>query len=232
MVYVTGDTHCDFSRFESFCAEKATTQEDIMIILGDSGLNYNGNFRDERTKENASAYPLTFFCIHGNHEKRASAIYTYKTRVFCGGVVYYEEKYPKLLFAKDGEIYRFNGYDCIAVGGAFSIDRMRRAAYGYPWYPDEQPSDEVKKHVEEVLDRRNRKIDVILSHTCPRKYEPSEVFLEGYDQYSIDKTTENWFDTIENHVAYQYWYCGHFHTKKQTGKLRFMFEDIAEFMQN
>lgn len=230
MIYITGDTHSDFSRFDRFSRERNTSADDIMIILGDSGLNYHGNYRDNVMKEKASAYPLTFFCIYGNHEKRAELIYTYRTKVFCGGEVYYEEKYPNLLFAKDGEVYRFGAYDAIAIGGAFSIDRMRRVAFGYPWHPDEQPSPEIKKRVEDCLAEKNNKIDVVLSHTCPRKYEPKEVFLDGYDQHSIDKTTEDWLDGIENRTDYRYWYCGHFHTKKKVDNVRFMFDDIDEFM--
>jgi len=232
MIYITGDTHCDFSRFEEFCEKSETTTDDIMIILGDSGLNYYGNYLDRYTKEKASEYPLTFFCVHGNHEKRASEIASYKTKMFCGGTVFYEEDFPNLLFANDGEVYRFGEHNCIVIGGAYSIDKMYRVAYGYPWHADEQPSDEIKAYVEKVLSDRDYKIDVILSHTCPRKYEPTEVFLEGYDQSRVDKTTEDWLDKIEAMTEYNYWYCGHFHTQKIIDKLRFMFRDIDVFMSD
>ena len=38
--YITGDTHGDFSRIEEFCRENDTTKEEVMIILGDAGINY------------------------------------------------------------------------------------------------------------------------------------------------------------------------------------------------
>lgn len=41
MIYITGDTHSDFSRFDRFSRERNTSADDIMIILGDSGLNYH-----------------------------------------------------------------------------------------------------------------------------------------------------------------------------------------------
>ncbi len=230
MIYITGDTHCDFSRFEDFCEKNKTTTDDIMIILGDSGLNFYGNYLDRHTKEKASAYPLTFFCIHGNHEKRASGIDSYKTGVFCGGTVYFEEDFPSLLFAKDGEIYRFGEHDCIVIGGAYSIDKTFRLAYGYPWYADEQPSDEIKNYAENALMERAYKIDVVLSHTCPKNYEPTEVFLKGIDQSSVDKSTEIWLAEMESMMRYKYWYCGHFHTQKKIDRLRFMFKDIDIFM--
>ena len=32
-VYLTGDTHRDFSRIFDFCEEYGTTEEDILVIL-------------------------------------------------------------------------------------------------------------------------------------------------------------------------------------------------------
>ena len=62
--------------------------------------------------------------------------------------------------------------------------------------------------------------------TCPRKYEPTEVFLSGLDQSSVDKSTEDWLDGIEDRLDYKKWYCGHYHTRKQIDKIQFMFEDF------
>ena len=39
-IYITGDTHRDFSRIYNFCEKQGTTKDDIMIILGDAGINY------------------------------------------------------------------------------------------------------------------------------------------------------------------------------------------------
>ena len=40
------------------------------------------------------------------------------------------------------------------------------------------------------------KVDVVLSHTTPLKYEPVEVFLPQIDQSQVDKSTEIWLDSI------------------------------------
>ena len=113
------------------------------------------------------------------------------------------------------------------IGGAYSIDKHYRLAMGYGWWPDEQPSPQVKEKVERVLEERNWQVDVVFSHTCPLKYEPVEVFLPGVDQSTVDKSTEEWLDAIESKLHYERWYCGHYHTEKQVDKLRFMFEDYA-----
>lgn len=70
-------------------------------------------------------------------------------------------------------------------------------------------------------------MDVVLSHTVPLKYEPVEVFLEGIDQSSVDKTTEEWLDRIEEKLHYNRWFAGHYHTEKKIDKLQLMFEDYT-----
>jgi len=37
------------------------------------------------------------------------------------------------------------------------------------------------------LDKLGWKVDVMLSHTTPLKYEPVEVFLSGVDQSKVDR---------------------------------------------
>ena len=110
--------------------------------------------------------------------------------------MFYEEKYPSILFAKDGEIFDLNGKQTVVIGGAYSIDKAIRIAYGWGWWEDEQPSEEIKQYVEQQLTDNNWKVDVVLSHTTPLKYEPVEVFLSGVDQSWVDKSTEEWLDAI------------------------------------
>lgn len=226
MVYLTGDTHGEFKRIKSFCAGNQTTINDVLIILGDAGINYYGDWNDVATKKYVSELPITLFCIHGNHERRPQTISTYTEQEFHGGTVFVEEAYPNIVFAKDGEIYDFEGKKCIVIGGAYSVDKYYRLAKGWHWFPDEQPSDEIKAYVEKQLLSVDYKVDVILSHTCPLKYEPVECFLPGVDQSKVDKSTEKWLDTIETMLGdYSKWYCGHYHIAKSIDKIKFMFED-------
>lgn len=230
MIYVTGDTHGKFHRITDFCEHEKTSCEDIIIILGDAGINYNGWVSDREKKELLKTLPITLFCIHGNHEQRPDTIDSYAEKRWHGGIVYWEEDYPNLLFAKDGEIFDLDGKQTIVIGGAYSIDKMIRVIYGYGWWADEQPSDEIKRYVEEQLEKRNWKIDVILSHTVPLKYEPREMFMTGVDQSSVDKSTEEWLDWIEEKLEYQKWYCGHYHTEKKIGKVDMKYKEIEKFL--
>jgi len=226
MFYITGDTHRDFGNVAAFCKRMKTTKEDVMIVLGDAGINFHGGFLDRLKKQELERYPITFFCIHGNHEKRPGGIPDYHTKGWNGGKVYVEDEYPSLLFAIDGEVYDLGSQRSIVIGGAYSLDKPYRLAHGWPWWPDEQPSDEIKQKVEARLAEEGWKIDVVLSHTCPLKYEPVEVFLPQIDQSTVDKSTEEWLDAIEDRLEYQKWFCGHYHTEKVVDKLIMMYQSI------
>ena len=111
------------------------------------------------------------------------------------------------------------------IGGAYSIDKFIRIENDWGWWEDEQPSDKIKQRVEHRLDAENWKVDVVLSHTAPLKYEPREKFLDlGIPQHSVDKSTEKWLDTIEDRLYYDKWYCGHYHTNKTIDKMRFLYD--------
>lgn len=232
MIYITGDTHGDFNRIDYFCRLNNTTKDDILIILGDTGLNYYGGKKDVKRKQQVSDLPITIFSIHGNHENRPENIDTYKTKEFHSGIVYYEEEYPNILFAKDGEIFDFNGLKTLVIGGAYSIDKHYRLLNGWNWWEDEQPSEETKRIVEEKLENLNWNIDVILTHTCPLSLEPREWFLKFVDQSTVDKSTETWLDKIKKNSNYKYWFCGHFHGEKKTEEIEFFFETTKEFPHN
>jgi hypothetical protein len=226
-VYLTGDVHGRFDRVVEFCVSREVEAENTFILLGDAGLNYYGDGRDTLNKEWLSELPITFFCIHGNHEMRPSPTLGYELREYHGGQVWVQPAYPNIVFAVDGEIYDFCGHSCLVIGGAYSVDKYYRLAHGWGWWDDEQPSDAIKAKVERVLSERDWKIDIVLSHTCPLRYEPVEVFLPGIDQSTVDKSTEQWLGEIESRLHYERWYCAHYHTEKQIDKIRFLFNDYA-----
>lgn len=229
MIYITGDTHGDFQNVERFCKKMQTSKDDVLIILGDAGINYYGPEQDKRKKKYLESLPITIFAIHGNHEMRPQTIPTYHEADWNGGKVYMEDDYPHILFAKDAELYELNGLFTFVVGGAYSVDKNYRLLHGLAWWPDEQPSDEIKRQVEEKLERMDWEVDVVLTHTAPLKYEPTEAFLPMINQSAVDKSTEQWLDSIEEQLYYDRWYCGHYHTAKKIDKIQFMYNDFDEF---
>ena len=227
MVLYTGDTHGKIQKITNAIRNGFVTADDTIVILGDAGFNYYGNDSgDKRTKSRLNKEGVTVFCIHGNHEMRPETIHTYITKMWNGGTVYCEEEYPNILFAKDGEIFDLDGRKTIVIGGAYSVDKFYRLHNGYRWFPDEQPSEETKARVEAVLEGCNWEIDQVLTHTCPSKYIPAEAFLSCVDQSTVDNSTEEWLDTIEERLKYGRWLCGHWHIDKRIDDFRFVMEDI------
>lgn len=228
MIYITGDVHGDPRRILDFCAKNELTAGDVIVILGDVAANYDLGPRDEWMKRSLSAVAPTLLCIHGNHEARPQTVPGYKKKQWNGGVVYFQPQYPNLLFAKDGEIYSLEGQRCIAIGGAYSVDKHIRQARGWAWFQDEQPSEEIKAYVEQQLEENQ--IDIVFSHTCPYRYEPIECFLPGVNQSGVDDSTERWLDELEQRIDYSAWYCGHWHTDKRIDRMHFLFEKFEKIL--
>lgn len=228
MIYITGDTHGKFSRIEKFCQEFNTTKADYLIILGDAGINYFGSY-DNKLKSYLESLPITFLLVYGNHEERPENIKTYKEVPMFSNTMYQEEDYPSLLFFKDGEIYNILGKKVLVIGGAFSVNKVLMLEHGYKWFKDEQPNEIIKENTLKNLANNNYQVDYILSHTCPFKYLPIEMFYVNIDQSKVDQTTEKFLDLIENQTTYTKWYCGHFHTDKVVDKINFMFNDFKSF---
>lgn len=225
--FLTGDTHGNFNRIMYFCKRMSTTEDDVLVILGDAGINYYLGEKDRALKEVLSHLPITLFCVHGNHEERPFNISTYKEKEWNGGVVYFEDDFPNLLFAKDGEIYNFNGKSVLVIGGAYSVDKEYRLERGYAWFKDEQPNKKIMKYVEKQINKQ-RRFDIVLTHTCPIKTEPRHMFLPFIDQSKVDKTTELFLQRVADWIIFDSWYFGHFHGHWDNGKYHMLFEDYVE----
>lgn len=234
-VYITGDTHGNFNRIKSFSNRLELGPDDTIIILGDAGLNYFLDVRDSYNKIKLSKIKPKIFCIHGNHEGRPSGLRSYHIKTEFGGEVYYEPQYPNILFAIDGEIYTFQSCDgtqhkVLVCGGAYSVDKEYRLSTGAKWFEDEQPSKEIKHKVEKALKSVDWSIDDILTHTGPLDFEPTEAFISGLDQSTIDKSTEIWLQSIYDRLNYfGRWFFGHYHCDKNIdNKIHILYNSFME----
>lgn len=127
--------------------------EDFMIILGDVGLNYYLDKKENELKEKLSKLPITFICVHGNHEERPSKISSYELKHYSKkdinitsslstkykkdkfdyeiknriiGDFYVEPSYPNLLFPVLPSTFKLDNYTFIHLGGAYSPDKFKR----------------------------------------------------------------------------------------------------------
>jgi len=231
-IYLTGDCHGDFMKFSWFVEDHKTTKKDIMICLGDVGLNYYLNRRDKKNKEKLQNLPLTFICIQGNHEKYARNIVSYEEIVLPNeqfenikGRFYYEPEFPNLLFAVNGERYEINGHSFLVLGGAYSIDKYYRLMNGWNWFEDEQMTEDEKNDVLESIKNYKdwQSVDYILAHTCPFKYQPRHLFLGNIDQSTVDNSMEYFLQDVEEMIDYKHFFCGHFHATECLWDKGYMF---------
>lgn len=228
MIYITGDTHGSYRRLRRFFRQYPVTPDDTLIVLGDTGLNYYGDERDEPHRKSAARLPLTLFCLRGNHDRHPAVLPGNRAEKRFGGLVYADAQYPNILFAEDGEIYCMEGKTVLAVGGAYSIDKQWRLEHGYNWFSDEQISSACMREIENRLASLNWQVDTVLTHTCPLRYEPAEALYRHIDQSGVDKRMEVWLDSIEERLSYRQWFCGHFHIDKQAGAIRFLYQDVTK----
>lgn len=239
---MTGDIHGDPWRFwsiENFCNNHKTTTDDWLICLGDVGLNYYGAKSKEEIslKNEAAKLPIKMFCIHGNHERRPIKEDGYKeievTEGAIQGPMLWDSRYPNQYFAIDGAVYKIQTSErilnALVCGGAYSVDKFYRLQFRANWWPDEQPNELTKGLVRLMATRYP--IDIMLTHTCPLRFEPKELFLDCIDQSTVDTSTEEFFDDLyEQFPANKkpMWYFGHFHGDKYTDDYVMLFVDIIE----
>lgn len=241
--FITGDKHRNFDNIEKFCRRMNTRKSDVLIVLGDTGFNYYADERDDKLKKKISSLNITLFCLHGNKENRPQNVGTYGIRSFCGGKVMYEPNYPDIYFAIDGEIYIFEGKKYMVVGGAHSVDKLRCLEEGTPFWHDEMPDNATKTLVEQKLQNEGNKIYGMMTHTCPIRYIPTEMFISTRQNVDInrkkrktkpkklfrpdiDRSTEKWLGELEEKLNYEVWFCGHYHIDKQIDKIQMMYNDI------
>lgn len=230
---VTGDTHGDVkSRIEYIkqCKSYCKPEDTAIIILGDAGINYfmmqDKPAKDEiksllyylsndyTQKEYMQNSGYKFYLVRGNHEQRPELVPNIK-QIYdndVNGKVYYEKAFPNIRYFKDGAIYNINDKNILVIGGAYSIDKYYRLSHGMNWFKDEQLTEKERNKI--LKNVKNKQFDYIFTHTCPACWLPTDLFLPGIDQSTVDNSMEIWLDTIKESITFDRWLFGHFHADR------------------
>ena len=233
MIYFTGDVHRKIEGLLERLDEKQipNTSDQIIVLLGDVCVNYKHNMYDWFAKKILHDSGRTYFCIHGNHEMRPENIEKYKEQKWNGGIAYVENEFPNLIFAKDGEVYDLEGMKILVLGGAYSVDKPYRLEMGWNWFPDEQIRPERREEILSCV-KELKEVDLVLSHTCPEQWQPTDLFLPGLDQSAVDKSMEKWLSEVERNLDYKHWLFGHFHANRKINeKATMLYEDIISLKE-
>ena len=213
--FLTGDCHRDFSRFKNY-PENMTDYDNVaIIILGDAGINYYLDEHDNQLKDYlTSHYKFRIYCVRGNHEARPQNVKDMKLvydEDVCGDV-YMEEAWPQIRYFKDWGIYTLGKYKVAVIGGAYSVDKKYRLLRGAQWFEDEQLS--TNEMIECIKEFMGKKVDMVLTHTCPVNYEPCDLFLVSINQASVDKSMEIFLEELSKLFYWKVWCFGHYHSDR------------------
>lgn len=244
MIYITGDCHSNFERFneENFPIQKEMIKDDYVIICGDFGGVWTFEEESSREKEvlewlNEKNFTTLF--VDGNHEN-FTRLYNYPVEEWHGGKVH--KIRDSVLHLMRGEIFEINNKKIFTFGGAKSHDiqegilnldeeekiydyRKRGAHFrirDYSWWDLELPTEEEMKNGIENLKKVNFKVDYIISHCCPTNVQA----LLSDGTYQKDYLTE-YLQKISEKCQFKKWFFGHYHDNRLiNAKFHLLYEDI------
>lgn len=234
MIYITGDCHQDFERFnlDVFPEQKEMTKDDCVIICGDFGGVWNRNEESSREAklmdwlENRS---FTTLFVDGNHEN-FDRLYAYPIEKWHGGKVH--KIRPSVIHLMRGQVFEIDGKSIFAFGGASSHDiaggilepddpdfkkkkkELDRGWYPYrinhvSWWKQELPSEEEMQEGIENLAAHDNKVDFIVTHCCASSTQN----LLGGGLYKTDILTE-YHEKIRQNTSFKKWFFGHYHDNR------------------
>jgi 3-oxoacid CoA-transferase subunit A len=164
------------------------------------------------------------------------------------GYVMYEPDYPNIKYFEDGNAYEILGKSILVIGGAYSVDKWYRLQmagvtssldkdYLNPrktgWFPDEQLLDWEMTAIKK--EHFGKHYDIILTHTCPISWEPTDLFIAGLDQSKVDKSMEKFLEEVKEKVDWGIWLFGHYHADRLVRpfvEMLFMdIEDLAHIIE-
>lgn len=201
MIYITGDTHGDKSRFTSKDAQKLK-KDDVVIVLGDFGFLWDNSKKEQNCLKWLGKRKYKILFLDGKHENYDLLESYPVTEAFGGRVQQINDNVYHLM---RGEIYTIQGKKIFVFGGGDSIEKNFRIEQDC-WWPQELPSGiEMNNGLERLAQEGNR-VDLILTHEPP-------TMVNGMRRIHMDSlnTMATFFDEIMRRVTYSCWYFGSVH---------------------
>ncbi|MBQ4534490.1 MAG: metallophosphoesterase, partial [Ruminococcus sp.] len=135
MIYVTGDTHGDYSRFKD-PAIKKLRRGDTLIICGDFGFFWNGSRKERSVIKKLTKKGYTIAFLDGCHEN-FDILEEYPVTEWNGGKA--RVIAGNLIHLMRGQVYTIENKKIFTFGGGHSQDfDFRRSSEN--WWKREKPS--------------------------------------------------------------------------------------------
>ena len=217
-IFVCGDIHGCYSRgceklnVKQWPDQKALSEDDTLIILGDAGLVFS--LQESKDEYYWIKWLLSKRCtvafIDGNHEN-FNRLNQYPISEKWGGNVQIIKTInnKSLYHLMRGEVYIIDNQSIFVMGGAVSIDKGSRRE-GITWWPQEVPNNKEWYNADRNLKINNNQVDYILAHTGPKKILENLGFGGHLMQKFNDPTTDALQQVIET-VKFKQFHFGHFH---------------------
>ncbi|MGN0779962.1 MAG: hypothetical protein ACI4MJ_12475 [Aristaeellaceae bacterium] len=212
MMYVTGDTHGELSRFEAIGTQYRLTAGDGLIVAGDFGCVFGLGAQDEHKLDALARLPYTILFLDGNHECFPK-LCAYPEEIWHGGRVH--RLRPNVLHLMRGQVFELDGTSVFTMGGGYSVDRALRVP-GQTWWPEEMPSEAEYAQARENLARHGNRVDVIISHAAPA--DTMQLFVQTgvLSHWAWEESQLNCFlEEVRQTVAHERYYFGHIHLDKE-----------------
>ncbi|MDR0821236.1 MAG: metallophosphoesterase [Oscillospiraceae bacterium] len=197
MIYVTGDTHGDYSRLSRFSLRKLR-KGDTLFIAGDFGFLFDGSKKEQRILRRLGNRKYNIFFLDGLNENFA-LLNAYAETEYAGGKVRVIHK--NLRYAVRGEAYSIIGTTVFTFGGGGS-DTAETPQDGA------LPSAEDFERAASTLERINNQADYIITHEPPGKLAD---FLNRQGKVPLVNAG---LDKVAEECAFTRWFFGSLHMDK------------------
>lgn len=216
MVYITGDTHGDFSRFQSPILKKAD-ENDFLIICGDFGFIWNDSKKEQKLLRKIEELKYTVCFVDGCHEN-FDLLEKYPTQKWNGGTA--RVILPNLFHLMRGEIYTICGRRFFTFGGGHSQDFEFRTADN--WWEREQPTYQEILAAAQNLEKNGNAVDYIITHEPPASLKDC-LRVDTMQRLEV----HTFFEDLTKMCSFQAWYFGKCHLNRYVPvKYYAMFDDI------
>lgn len=212
MIYITGDTHGDITRFA-----KHLKKNDTLFILGDFGFLWDNSPAEKKLLKKLAKKKYTIAFLDGCHENY-DLLEPYPHVTWQGGIA--QHIAGNIYHLQRGEIYTVEDKTFLTIGGGESPDFDIHRQTG-TWWEAETPTaaqmENAKAHLVDV----NYRVDYILTHAPSAKasgYLSRDGKLSGIHLL---------LNPLEDTVQYTRWYFGCLHIDRPiSAKHHAVFEDI------
>ena len=211
MIYVTGDTHGDLSRFRGKEARRLK-RNDTLLILGDFGFVWQGTPAERRTLKKLAKKRYRILFLDGSHENY-DLLAEYPEVELDGGHAW--QLGPRLFRLRRGEVYTVEGRTLLCLGGGESLDRESREE-GVTWWPAELPDAADYARCDAALAAHGNTVDYILTHDGPARLLHFLRLNRDTVLYE-ENALELYLNELMQRAKYQRWLFGRYHLDQPIG---------------